>query len=110
MNEGIGDGHRPFGPIATRVLSENERVRIWEMVLAPGQRSATHEHRHDYLVVVVEGERVAVEPEPDSTGEQNELVENDGNPGDAVFFARCGPETLVNIGSVRYRDIEIELR
>ena len=33
---------RVFGDIATKLLFENDRVRIWEMRLAPGEKSALH--------------------------------------------------------------------
>src|SRR4029077_20339225 len=36
---------RILGNVATRLLLENERVRIWEMDLAPGTRSDTHRHQ-----------------------------------------------------------------
>lgn len=37
--------------IGTRVLLENQRMRIWEMTLAPGQSSDLHRHVNDYLFV-----------------------------------------------------------
>ena len=41
---------RVLGDVGTRLVWENERVRIWEMVLEPGERSAVHEHTLDYLL------------------------------------------------------------
>ena len=57
---------RMLGHVATRLLHENERVRIWEMDLAPGARSATHRHDLDYVLVQIDGDRIAAEPEPDT--------------------------------------------
>ena len=37
-------GSREFGDIATKLLMENDKVRIWEMRLEPGQKSALHKH------------------------------------------------------------------
>ena len=45
---------RVLGPVATRLLFENERVRIWELDLPPGARSATHRHDLDYVLVQIE--------------------------------------------------------
>ena len=101
---------RTLGPVATRVLFENERVRIWEMDLAPGARSATHRHDLDYVLVQIEGDRIAAEPEPDSAGSFHEYIEADVEPGKTRFLARGGIETAVNIGRRRYREILIELK
>ena len=38
---------RTFGDVGTKLLFENERIRVWEMRLAPGERSQLHEHHHD---------------------------------------------------------------
>ena len=59
---------RQLGDVGTRLVWENERVRIWEMVLAPGERSAVHEHTLDYLLIPLAGDRIGVEVEPDTAG------------------------------------------
>ena len=101
---------RVLGNVATRLLFENERVRIWEMDLAPGARSDTHRHEADYVLVQIEGDRIAAVPEPDTGGTYREYVEADVRPGRARYIARGGIETAVNIGRQRYREILIELR
>jgi beta-alanine degradation protein BauB len=42
-----------LGNIATTLLFENDRVRVWEMVLDPGEACILHRHVHDYLWVDV---------------------------------------------------------
>ncbi|WP_353988607.1 hypothetical protein [Ruicaihuangia caeni] len=42
------DGH-----VGSRLLSENERVRVWEIHLAPGQRWHVHRHVLDYFWTAV---------------------------------------------------------
>jgi hypothetical protein len=37
---------RVIGPVGTALLLENDRVRIWEMAPAPGEKSATHRRRY----------------------------------------------------------------
>lgn len=37
------------GCVGTTLLSENERVRVWEVRLAPGQRLPFHRHVLDYF-------------------------------------------------------------
>lgn len=46
------DGH-----VGSRLLSENDRVRIWEIRLAPGQRFHVHRHVLDYFWTAVNAGR-----------------------------------------------------
>ena len=39
--------------IGSRLLFENDRVRVWDLQLAPGQSTGLHRHEHDYLYVVI---------------------------------------------------------
>lgn len=38
-------------PVGTSLLFENDRVRVWEMVLPPGTACQPHRHDHDYLML-----------------------------------------------------------
>jgi len=95
--------HADRGPIGDRVLFEDEHIRVWEMVLEPGQRSPLHHHENDYVVVVVEGDQVTVEPL--EAGAKSAPVA----PGHSVFLRKGGTEVAVNSGAARYRDVQIEL-
>ena len=101
---------RTLGDIATRLLFENDRVRVWEMDLAPGERSATHRHDLDYVLVQLEGDRIAADFEPDTGGTRQGHVEGSVELGKTRFIARGGIETAVNLGTRRYREILIELK
>ena len=68
---------RILGDVATTLLFENERVRIWELDLAPGERSATHRHTLDYVIVQIAGDRIAAIPEPDTQGAYRNYIEAD---------------------------------
>ena len=39
--------------VGTRLLSENDRVRVWEIRLAPGERIGFHRHVLDYFWTAV---------------------------------------------------------
>jgi hypothetical protein len=41
--------------VGTKLLAENDRVRVWEIVLAPGERLPFHCHRTSYYWVVHTG-------------------------------------------------------
>jgi quercetin dioxygenase-like cupin family protein len=101
---------RVLGPVGTEVVFENDRVRIWQLRLAPGERSAIHEHELDNVLIQISGGRIAAEPEADSAGEYNEYIEADVNPGDVVFIGKGGIETAVNKGTTPYLEIIVELK
>jgi predicted metal-dependent enzyme (double-stranded beta helix superfamily) len=106
----VTQSERVLGDIATRLLMENDRVKIWEMDLAPGEESDVHEHTMDYILVVLEGDRIAGVPEPDSAGFYNEYLEADVESGNYFYVEKGGIETARNIGKKRYREIAIELK
>jgi hypothetical protein len=101
---------RALGGVGSRVTFENDRVRVWEMELAPGERSDTHRHDLDYLLVFLAGDRIRVEPEPDTAGAYQDAMEFDVPLGRAFFVERGGVETAVNPGQEHYREILIELK
>ena len=101
---------RTLGNVGTRLLFENERVRIWEMDLAPGARSDVHRHDVDYILVQLEGDRIAAMPEPDTRGAFKDYLEADVVPGKVIYIKRGGIETAINVGQRRYHEILIELK
>jgi beta-alanine degradation protein BauB len=107
---GGGSVERELGDVGTRLVWENDRVRIWEMVLEPGERSAVHEHALDYLLIPLTGDRIGVEVEPDTAGAYRESSDFPVPVGKAHFVARGGIETAVNTGSQTYREILVELK
>ena len=109
-NPSMTQAERVLGDIATRLLVENDRVKIWEMDLAPGEDSDVHEHTMDYILVVIEGDKIAGVPEPDSKGLYNEYIEAEVQPGQYFYIEKGGIETARNIGKRRYREIAIELK
>ena len=92
------------------MLFENDRVRVWEMRLDPGERSARHRHDRDYLLVFLQGDRIGVEVDPESTGPYQESFDFDVPIGRCVYVERGGIETAVNRGDVPYRELLIELK
>jgi mannose-6-phosphate isomerase-like protein (cupin superfamily) len=93
----------PLGDVATRLLFENERVKVWEMLLEPGESSARHEHTRDYLLCIVEGESVDADVDGGS-------VRIPVEPGTVLYVGRGSVETAVNRSSRRFREILIELK
>ena len=101
---------RKLAPIANRILFENERVRIWEMRMPPGQAGPPHRHELDHILVQIAGDRMAVVPEPDTQGQYKEYLEADVAPGQFFYVERGGVEVAKNVGKQAYHEILIELK
>ena len=101
---------RELGGVGTKVLFENEYVRVWEMDLAPGEAGAVQRHDHDYILVILDGDRIAAVPEPDTGGEVTEYFEADVVIPSIVEMTKGGIETAKNVGTQRYYELLIELK
>jgi hypothetical protein len=94
------------GGVGTALLFENQQVRVWEMDLAPGESTALHHHEHDYVLVIVQGDKIAAVPAPGTDGE-TQVAEI--TPPLVVQIPKGGTETATNVGNERYYELIIEL-
>jgi hypothetical protein len=101
---------RVLGDIGTRVVFEDEHVRVWQLRLAPGEDSDVHRHELDHLLIQVAGDRIAVLPEPDSEGPFRDYLEADVVPGAIAHVTRGGIETARNVGRKHYLEVIVELK
>ncbi|MCU1380378.1 MAG: hypothetical protein JWN29_3361 [Acidimicrobiales bacterium] len=101
---------RVLGPVGSEIVFENDRVRIWQLRLAPGERSAIHRHELDNILIQIAGDRIAAEPEPDTEGPYREYIEAEPIPGAAIYVTRGGVETAVNTGTQPYLEVIVELK
>jgi hypothetical protein len=101
---------RIMGDIGSKLLFEDDRVRVWELRLAPGESSAVHRHDLDHLLIQIAGDRIAVAPEPDSQGEFREYLAAPTIPGAVVPMKRGGIETAINVGAEPYHEVIVELK
>jgi len=99
-----------LGDVGTRVVYEDEHVRVWQLRLAPGEDSAIHRHELDHLLIQVAGDRIAVIPEPDTEGPYRDYLEADVVPGAIVHVGRGGVETARNVGRRNYLEVIVELK
>jgi hypothetical protein len=98
----------PMGNVGTKLLFEDERVRIWEMVLEPGEHSDLHHHEHDYYLCISGGDLVAGIPPRDSG--MDPFVGRIPPQGNTVPVPKGGTEWALNVGDQTYREILIELK
>lgn len=103
---------RDFGDIGTRKLFDNDRLRVWELRLEPGDTSDLHHHEHDYVMVQIEGDTVAARFEPDTTGTfaGSDYLEGEVVPGRAIYASAGGKETAINVGTRTFREIIVEVK
>lgn len=112
MNEERSDlsRERELGGVGTKVVYEDDAVRVWTLKLAPGEDSPVHRHELDHLLIQVGGDRIAVLPEPDTQGPYREVLEADVVPGAVVHVSRGGIERARNVGSAPYLEVIVELK
>lgn len=100
----------PSDQVGTRVMFENERVRVWDLSLAPGESLGKHIHRTDYFFIVETGGLIRF-ADPDNPADYHDVQFED----DQVTFREVGPEgkvdnRLLNIGTKPHRNYVIELK
>ena len=93
-----------LGNVATKLLVENDRVKIWEMLLEPGESSDLHHHAMDYVLCILEGDSIDADPPGGKTFHASI------QPGQVFFIKRGGTERAVNRGTKRFREIVIEIK
>ncbi len=95
---------RELGDVATRLLLENDRVKIWEMLLEPGASSDLHRHTMDYVLYILEGTTIDAD-RPDGTSQRFPV-----RPGQLIWVPRGGVERAVNRSDTRFRELLVELK
>jgi len=90
-------------PPAETLLLNNRRVRVWEMVLRPGQSYPFHRHRHPYLSIMLEDATVVM---TDEHGREERLRVR---TGDVVWRTPPDDHSVRNVGSTRFRNRLVEL-
>jgi hypothetical protein len=94
-----------LGPVGTKLLLENELIRLWEVKLDPGESIDFHIHHHPYLVVSLGGGENEIEI---ITGEKRMTNEP---AGDFVFVNDMrAVHKLTNKSSVTYFSRLIEIK
>jgi beta-alanine degradation protein BauB len=95
------------GEVGTRLLFENDAIRVWEIALEPGERLPFHRHRTSYFYRCHEGGRLRVSTPEGDTAEYE-------SPADEVHFHEIGPDDVVvhdleNVGDTRVTFTTVEL-
>ncbi|HEV8636376.1 MAG TPA: hypothetical protein VG370_19300 [Chloroflexota bacterium] len=99
----------PSDNVGTRLMFTNDRVRIWDLSLAPGDQLAKHIHRVDNFFVILSGGLIRFQ-NPDDPADGRDVQFED----DQVTWVNVPPEgkidnRLTNIGTKHHRNFLIEL-
>ncbi len=98
------------GDVGTKLLFEDDRCRVWEVRLGPGEEGDIHRHELDHLLIQVAGDRIAVVPEAHSEGPFRTYFAADVVPGAVVPVLRGGVERARNVGELDYLEIVVEFK
>jgi Auxin binding protein len=108
--EGMGDEKIPLGDIGSRVLFEDDEIRIWELRLAPGEESSPHRHTCDYVIVDVAGDKIAAKSVPGYSSEYGDYIEAPVEQGHTIFLKQGSVEAALNVGDEPYRNVLVEFK
>ena len=93
--------------VATRVLFENARIRVWEMSLDPGQASDWHSHLNDYVFVNLAPAKIILKVSDHKP--INRTLEEGFTQYVAVGAKGETGHQLINAGETPVRQVLIEL-
>ena len=89
--------------VGTKLVFENERIRVWEFTLQPGETIQAHRHDHDYFFYPIEGGMLEVTRESGVTRATLKTGE--------VYYRKGGDtHAAKNIDDHRYHEILVELK
>jgi hypothetical protein len=95
----------PLGPIGTKVLFENDMIRVWDITLGPKGHQPLHQHHHPYLVVPLTEGKAMMRWEDGTTRELNDVI------GTVIWRGDPGlPHELFNLGDAESKSILVEMK
>jgi hypothetical protein len=101
----MAEHQAPLGPVASKLVLENDHVKIWEADVGPGENFPLHHHSYDYVLF--------------TTGTPALLELRDyGRPPStvpvpahaAIFIPAGGTESYSNVGQTRFTEVLIEVK
>ena len=95
---------KELGNVGTGMLWENEHVRVWDLVLEPGQSSEWHRHGMHYTFIVTRPGRLKAEYEDGS-----ESV-TDLQLGQVVMGQKGSVHKVTNVGTELYSNAIVEMK
>src|SRR5947209_7095973 len=81
----------PTELVGTKLMFENDRVRVWDLALDVGETLETHIHRTDFFFIVESGGLIRF-ADPDNPADSTDVQFAD----DQVTFIEVGPEGRID--------------
>jgi quercetin dioxygenase-like cupin family protein len=94
----------PSGPIGTRVIFENDLVRIWDMQVAPHGKKVWHHHTLPYAIVPITGGKVEIE------NTEGKVYQGEEGPGEAIWRDAGEKHELRNLTDCPYQNILVGVK
>lgn len=99
-----------LAPIATKIVYEDDYVRVWNQIVPAGEIIEKHEHTYDYFLVNLTGTGpIDVEFHDGTGGNLGEQYSYNPRPGRADYIPKGHIETAHNNGE-EFRSILVELK
>lgn len=107
MSDKGSSANAPSEQVGTELLFENDRVRVWDLRLAPGERAGFHRHMHDYFFVVIGGGKLK-----SVRADGSDWYETEMDDGEVHFREIEGEDVhdAINVGENAWRNIVVELK
>lgn len=93
------------GPVASKLLLENDQVKIWEADVGPGEDFPLHHHAYDYVLFTT-GDPALLEVRDYGRPPSTVPVP----PHAAIFIPAGGTESYSNVGKTRFTEVLIEVK
>ncbi len=103
----MSDANAVSDSVGSRLLFENDRVRVWDLRLEPGESTGMHRHSTDYFYVVI-GDGSLQPVKQDGSCEPPRFMRD----GEVHFRPVDGEDVhaAVNTGKEPWRNIVVELK
>ena len=89
--------------VGSKLIFENERIRVWEFTLHPGETIEAHQHEHDYFFYPIEGGTLEVTRATGTTRATLEVGK--------VYYRKGGDtHAAKNVDDHRYHEVLVELK
>ena len=93
--------------VEPRLLINHPRIKVWRLILEPGQSTRQHTHKFEEVVICLEGSKLrSTQPGPEPERETHYPEASQ------VIMPKVKGVThvLTNVGTTRYSQISIELK
>jgi len=94
----------PSGPIGTKIIFENDLVRIRDMQVAPRGKKVWHHHTLPYAIVPITGGKVEIETT------DGKIYQGEEGPGEAIWRDAGEKHELRNLTDKPYQNILVEVK